>query len=193
MGHLFEGFEEYQEYLQSTGKSNHTTRAYLLDLQVFAIRFRRSNGEDFSSPAVDPRDITEHRGYLLRTAAGSATENRRLVSLRRIFKWAQRRRLVDESPFDMLERVYVREQSQQEIAPRWLDSSEQLALLRTVRKGAQSQGQAWAQPNGISTSIDKDPGANAGDGTHSHSAGVSNAWCLRRPGSLLSRREARPQ
>jgi site-specific recombinase XerD len=138
MDHLFEGFDEYREYLQAAGKSSHTSRAYLLDLQAFAVWFRQSNGEDFSPRAVDPRDITEYRGYMLRTGASPATVNRRLISLRRFFKWAHRYRLVDESPFDMLERVYVREQSQQEIAPRWLDSNEQLALLRAVRKGSQT-------------------------------------------------------
>jgi site-specific recombinase XerD len=109
-----------------------------LDLQAFAAWFRQSNGEDFSPRAVDPRDVTEYRGYLLRTGAASATVNRRLISLRRFFKWAHRHRLVEESPFEVLERVYVREQSQQDVAPRWLDSNEQLALLRAVRKGSQT-------------------------------------------------------
>lgn len=172
MNHPVEGFDEYREYLQTAGKSSHTTRAYLLDLQAFASWFRTSNGEDFSPRAVDPRDITDYRGYLLRTGASSATVNRRLISLRRFFKWAHRRKLIEESPFDLLERVYVREQSLQEIAPRWLDSNEQLALLRAVRKGAQSQAQHQAQPNGVSTSKDEDLGTNAGD---RHSASVSNA------------------
>src|SRR5512133_1206330 len=138
MDHLFEGVDEYREYLQTAGKSSHTTKAYLQDLQAFAAWFRQSNGEDFSPRAVDPKDISEYRGYLLRTGSSSATVNRRLISLRRFFKWAHRRRLVEESPFDMLERVYVREQSHQELAPRWLDSNEQLALLSAVRKGAQA-------------------------------------------------------
>ena len=137
MDHLFEEFDEYRQYLQTAGKSSHTTRAYLQDLQAFAAWFRTSNGEEFSTRAVDPRDITEYRGYLLRTGVSSATVNRRLISLRRFYKWAHRRRLVEESPFDMLERVYIREQSQQDIAPRWLDSNEQLALLRAIRKGGQ--------------------------------------------------------
>lgn len=136
--HLFEGYDEYSEYLQTAGKSHHTTRAYLQDLQAFAAWFGLSNGEDFSPRAVDPKDITEYRGYLLRTGVSSATVNRKLISLRRFFKWAHRRRLVEESPFDMLERVYVREQSQQEIAPRWLDGTEQLALLRAARKGSRA-------------------------------------------------------
>jgi integrase/recombinase XerC len=139
MNQSFEGYDEYREYLQTAGKSSHTTRAYLQDLQAFVAWFRTSNGEECSPRAVDPRDITEYRGYLLRTGVSPATVNRRLISLRRFFKWAHRRRLVEESPFDLLERVYVREQSQQEISPRWLDSNEQLALLRAVRKGAQAQ------------------------------------------------------
>ncbi len=138
LSQLFEGYDDYRVYLQIAGKSIHTTRAYLLDLRAFAAWFRTSNGEDFSPRAVDPRDITDYRGYLLRTGLSSATINRRLISLRRFFKWAHRQRLVEESPFEVLGRVYVRDQSQQEIAPRWLDSNEQLALLRAVRKGDQT-------------------------------------------------------
>lgn len=160
MNHPFKGFDEYREYLQTAGKSSHTTRAYLLDLQAFAVWFRTSNGEDFSPPAVDPRDITEYRGYLLRTGASSATVNRRLISLRRFFKWAHRNKLVEESPFEMLERVYIREQSQQEIAPRWLDSKEQLALLRAVRKGAQAKA---AQAKGGQMSKEDEDDANVGN------------------------------
>jgi site-specific recombinase XerD len=171
MSHMFEGYEEYKEYLQTAGKSSHTTRAYLQDLQAFAAWFRTSNGEDFSSRAVDPRDITEYRGYLLRKGSSSATVNRRLISLRRFFQWAHRQRLVEESPFDLLERVYVREQSQQEVAPRWLDSNEQLALLRAVRKGAHARAQA----NGISGSKDEDAGGDSSDGDDGHHISVSNA------------------
>jgi integrase/recombinase XerC len=142
-------YQEYKGYLQSTGKSSHTNKAYLQDLRAFANWFGTSSGEDFSPRAVDPRDITEYRGYLLRTGTMPATVNRRLISLRRFFKWAHRQRLVEESPFDMLERVYVREQSQQEIAPRWLDGNEQFALLRAVRKGVQASGQEARAGNTI--------------------------------------------
>ncbi len=164
MNHLFEGFDEYREYLQKAGKSSHTTRAYLQDLQAFATWFRTSNGEEFSPRAVDPRDITEYRGYMLRKGVSSATINRRLISLRRFFKWAHRQRLVEDSPFDMLERVYVREQSSQEIAPRWLDGNEQLALLRAVRKGRPASGQAGNAVRGS----EGGNGGNGGDGSQSN-------------------------
>jgi hypothetical protein len=36
MNPWFEGYDEYQEYLRTAGKSSHTTRAYLLDLRAFA-------------------------------------------------------------------------------------------------------------------------------------------------------------
>ncbi len=167
MNHRFEGYDEYREYLQTAGKSNHTTRAYLLDLQSFAAWFRTSNGEDISPRAVDPRDITEYRGYLLRTGVSPATVNRRLISLRRFFKWAHHQKLVDESPFEMLERVYVREQGQQEVAPRWLDANEQLALLRAVRKGSQTEqigqsGQA-GKHTGANQGSDNGGGSERGD------------------------------
>lgn len=161
--------QEYKGYLQSTGKSSHTTRAYLQDLQAFAFWFRTSSGEDLSPRAVDPRDITEYRGYLLRTGTKPATVNRRLISLRRFFKWAHRQRLVEENPFDMLERVYVREQSSQEIAPRWLDGNEQLALLRAVRKSGQGQASGRAGNAGNAGKID-----TGGDGGQSSEGSESS-------------------
>ena len=71
------------------------------DLQAFALWFQTSNGEVFSPRAVDPRDITEYRGYLLRTGSKSSTINRRLISLRRFFKWAHRRELVTDNPMTL--------------------------------------------------------------------------------------------
>lgn len=84
----------------------------------------------------------------MRTGSKPTTVNRRLISLRRFFKWAHRQRLVDENPFDLLERVYVREQASQEIAPRWLDGKEQLALLRAVRKGSDDSSNRSDGSNG---------------------------------------------
>ncbi len=170
MSHLFEGYHEYGEYLQTAGKSRHTMRAYLQDLQAFVAWFRLSNGEDFSPRAIDPRDITAYRGYLLRSGVSSATVNRRLISLRRFFKWAHRRRLVEESPFDMLERVYVLEQSQQDIAPRWLDSNEQLALLRAVRKGSRASKEGGEGDDSHSSF-----GNDGGNTGNSSDEGISSA------------------
>lgn len=180
MNQWFEGYDEYQEYLQTAGKSNHTSRAYLLDLQSFAAWFRTSNGEDISPRAVDPRDITEYRGYLLRTGVSPATVNRRLISLRRFFKWAHHQKLVDESPFEMLERVYVREQGQQEVAPRWLDANEQLALLRAVRKGSQTDqtgqaGKHTGAKQGSDNGSDKGGGSEEGDDNTSGISSISSA------------------
>jgi site-specific recombinase XerD len=73
--------KDYRHYLERVGKSAHTVKAYLRDLAAFAHWFEQSRSEDFSAKAVDPRDITEYRGYLLRRGSKPATVNRRMVAL----------------------------------------------------------------------------------------------------------------
>jgi integrase/recombinase XerC len=81
---------------------------------------------------VDPRDIREYKGYLVRKGLKPSTINRRLIALRRFFRWAKQEGLVGDNPFEILEQVLLKEQ--RDTAPRWLDRKEQLALLRAVRK-----------------------------------------------------------
>ena len=125
--------EQYRDYLTQVGKSPRTVRAYGDDVASFAKWFEQTTGEGFHPSLVDPRDILEYRGFLLRQGKAPATVNRRLDALRNFFRWAKREKLITDSPFDLLENVSVKEQ--QDIAPRWLDLKEQLALLRAVRKG----------------------------------------------------------
>jgi len=136
---------EYRDYLERVGKSVHTVKAYLRDLTGFVRWFEQTRGEDFTTKAVDPGDIAEYRGYLLRHGSKPATVNRRLVALSRFFKWAVRQKLLSDSPFAALERVQVSTGQQREIAPRWLDESEQLALLRAVRRGGSARDLAVIQ------------------------------------------------
>ena len=124
---------QYRSYLERVGKSPRTVQAYSDDVASFAKWFEQTTGEGLHPSLVDPRDILEYRGFLLRQGKKPATVNRRLDALRNFFRWAKREMLITDSPFDLLENVSVKEQ--QDIAPRWLDSKEQLALLRAVRKG----------------------------------------------------------
>jgi site-specific recombinase XerD len=137
--------KDYRHYLERVGKSTHTVKAYLRDFAVFVHWFEQSRGEEFSAKGVDPGDVTEYRGYLLRHGSKPATINRRLVALSRFFKWAIRQKLVADSPFEALERVQVNTGQQREIAPRWLDENEQLALLRAVRRGGSARDLAVIQ------------------------------------------------
>lgn len=134
---------DYQAYLEQAGKSANTVKAYVHDVTNFAAWFEQTTGDEFAPGIVDPREITDYRGYLLQRGSSPATVNRRLVSLRRHFVWAKKQGMLNESPFEMLERVRVKEQKN--VAPRWLIRSEQLALLRAVRQGENSRDLAIIQ------------------------------------------------
>ena len=124
---------DYRKYLEQAGKSANTVKAYVHDVASFATWFEQTTGDEYAPPVVDPREITDYRGYLLQRGSSPATVNRRLVSLRRHFVWAKKQGMLNESPFEMLERVRVKEQK--DVAPRWLTRREQLAILRAVRQG----------------------------------------------------------
>ena len=124
--------DQYCDHLTSVGKSPRTVKAYGHDLVTFTRWFAQTTGEDFDPQALDPREVQEYKGYLVRRGLKPSTINRRLIALRRFFRWAKQEGLVGESPFDVLEKVLVKEQK--DTAPRWLDPKEQLALLRAVRK-----------------------------------------------------------
>jgi integrase/recombinase XerC len=134
---------DYQEYLEQTGKSANTVKAYVHDVGAFASWFEQTTGDEFAPGIVDPREITDYRGHLLQRGSSPATVNRRLVSLRRFFLWARNRGMSGDTPFEMLERVRVKEQK--DVAPRWLRHKEQLALLRAVRQGENERDLAIIQ------------------------------------------------
>ncbi|KKN21378.1 hypothetical protein LCGC14_0925950 [marine sediment metagenome] len=128
---------QYATYLADSGKSPHTLRAYTQDLANFAAWFEQTTGEAFDPQAVNPRDITEYRGFLITRGRKPATVNRRLVALQRFYRWARRRGHVTDNPFDVLEGVHVKQQ--QGVAPKWLDQKDQNALLRAVRRKRNSR------------------------------------------------------
>ena len=133
----------YQEYLEQAGKSANTVKAYVHDVAAFAAWFEQTTGDEFMPGIVDPREVTDYRGFLLQRGSSPATVNRRLVSLRRYFVWAKKQGMLNESPFEMLERVRVKQQK--DVAPRWLSRKEQLALLRAVRQGENQRDLAIIQ------------------------------------------------
>ena len=125
-------FEIYASHLARTGRSANTTRAYIQDLTHFADWYVQTTGTEFQANLVDSTEIIEYRRYLLQKGRRPKTINRRLVALRRYFKWAKQSRLCLDNPFDILEGYRVNEQKG--VAPKWLDEKEQLALLRSVRQ-----------------------------------------------------------
>jgi integrase/recombinase XerC len=134
---------DYQEYLERTGKSANTVKAYAYDVAAFASWFEQTTGDEFGPGIVDPREITDYRGHLLQRGSSPATINRRLVALRRYFLWAKKQGMISNTPFEMLERVRVKEQK--DVAPRWLTRNDQLALLRAVRQGGKARDLAIIQ------------------------------------------------
>jgi integrase/recombinase XerC len=125
---------EYREHLERAGKSANTVKAYVHDVGDFAAWFEQTTGEGFAPKIVDPREVTEYRGWLQRKRYAPATVNRRLIALRRFFDWARKQGRAPSSPFELLEGVRVKEQK--DTAPRWLTRNEQLALLRAARRGS---------------------------------------------------------
>jgi site-specific recombinase XerD len=135
--------QTYTKHLQATDKSMHTVKAYRHDLTGFAQWFAQATGEAFDPQAIGPREITEYRSYLLTRGKQPATVNRRLVALQRFYKWAQQQGHTTINPFEVLEGVRVKQQ--QGIAPKWLDSHQQLALVRAVRKGKSTRDLAMIE------------------------------------------------
>jgi site-specific recombinase XerD len=135
--------DQYREYLVRVGKSPHTVKAYSQDLTAFARWFEQTNGEDFSPRVIDPRDIQDYKGHLMVRGRAPATINRRLIALRGFFRWAKQEGLAGGNPFEIIEKVLVKQQ--QDTAPRWLDRKEQLALLRAVRKAESKRDLAIIQ------------------------------------------------
>ena len=116
--------------LEAEGVSPHTVRAYGADLRAWAKWCDQTTGGQ-ALTAADPRDIRDYLGYMVRQGLKPATINRRLNAIRRFYKWATRKGLADDNPFDDL-RVGVKAQKQ--TAPKWLTEKEQRRLLRAVRE-----------------------------------------------------------
>lgn len=125
--------ETYTQHLTTVGKSAHTVKAYAHDLGGFAQWFMQTTGETFDPQAIGPRDIGEYRSYLLTRGKKPATVNRRLVALQRFYQWSQKHGHATNNPFEALEGFRIKQQ--QNIAPKWLDEHQQMALLRAVRRG----------------------------------------------------------
>jgi site-specific recombinase XerD len=121
----------FKTHLEKSNKSPHTVKAYTGDLRAFVVWWETAMGEDFGPQAVDPLDIQEYRRELQRQGRKPATINRKLDALRQFYKWAKRTGAVSDTPFDILENIYIK---QQQHAPKWLDRSQQRALIRAVRE-----------------------------------------------------------
>ena len=124
--------EQYQTHLTEAGKSEHTVRAYGHDLASFIRWWEQTTGDRFQPKVVVHRDILDYRSFLQQRGRAPATINRRLNGLRKFFQWTRRQQLTPDSPFDLIETIFVKQQN--DTAPAWLDPNQQLALIRAIRK-----------------------------------------------------------
>lgn len=135
--------EQFQEYMIVAGKSTHTVRAYSQDLQAFVRWFEQAIGDPFTPRAVDPGDLHDYKNYLVRQGLRPATINRRLKALVTFFRWAKRRQLVTDSPFEIVEAIFVKEQK--DTSPHWLERQEQRAIVRAARESGSKRDHAIIQ------------------------------------------------
>lgn len=135
--------DQYSIYLDRAGNRPNTVLAYTQDVVRFGEWFLTTTGRPFHPQAVDPRDIGEYRGHLLQRNKKPATINRGLIALKRYFAWALREGHSTDSPFEVLERFLVKEQT--DTSPRWLTHKQQRALIRSVREGQSRRDMAIVQ------------------------------------------------
>ena len=116
--------------LEAEGVSPNTVKAYGQDLRAWAKWYDQTTGGQ-ALTAADPRDIRDYQGYMVRKGLKPATINRRLNAMRRFYRWAVRKGLAHDNPFDGLK---VGVKAQKQTAPKWLTEKEQRRLLRAVRQ-----------------------------------------------------------
>lgn len=99
-----EGVQKYLNYLRAVKNSSvHTLRNYGMDLEGFKAFLEAQRNAPFLLADVDKRAI---RGYLAAMGAKNATKKtvlRRLSSLRSLFKFLVKERLVEHNPLDEID------------------------------------------------------------------------------------------
>lgn len=121
---ILNGFERR---LVETDRGN-STRSYVGD----AIRFGNwMEGRAGYIKQACPLDLVQYRNYLQAEGKSPATINRALISLRLLYSWLKSLGEVADNPVDDIKSVAVAAPP----APKWLDRSQQAALMRAVRGG----------------------------------------------------------
>ena len=115
-------------FLDGHDFSPNTRRAFANDLRKFASWFTTSNREPFAVGRVTVRDITDFRSWLRKDQEqATATVNRCLVTIRRLFAW-----LVDQGHVKTNPAKKVKELRHQTLAPKGMEKSNVRRLLREV-------------------------------------------------------------
>jgi len=122
-----EGFIRYQK---AADKSDLTLKSYQSDLVIFAQWFEQANGESLRLHKVTPTDLRQYKQHLDQSGFKPQTINRRLCCLKYFLEWGWKTKKISyRLPSPKLVK-------QMRSAPKWLDKTEQNALLRHMERYA---------------------------------------------------------
>lgn len=131
---------QFEVYLKSTDRTS-SAQFYCSDLKKFTTWFETRYGS-FDPAAITPLDLVEYRSYLQSNGgrsthahpspqpAAPATVNRALISLSIFCQWAQEQGIMVTNPSKGIKSIAV-----EELAPHWLNRSQQAAFVRAVQAG----------------------------------------------------------
>jgi site-specific recombinase XerD len=121
----------YEDYLKEQGKSIHTIKSYLNDIQAFY----QDNKIEMNCPVVSS-DIRKWIDDMLNPQEGKgmsvATINRRLNSLRSFFNWAVKEKIILVNPMEGIRDLKTADEEHENIM--WLTEDEFERLLERMRR-----------------------------------------------------------
>jgi integrase/recombinase XerC len=125
--------ETFTTWLETKDRSPRTIRAYGTGVRDFQTWFEAATGQDLAPELITPLDVRSYRTYLRderRLAVN--TVNSYLAGLRAFAKWALASGRAEHDPTSAIKSLKV-----QQRAPKWLEPSDQYALLRAVEQAVQ--------------------------------------------------------
>ena len=129
-----EWLETFADYLQGRVDdgigSAATVRGYLSDVRIYAGWFMRVNGVAFEPQMLTNTDLRQFRKWTLAQDVSAATWNRRLATLRVLWRWAVREGLV--GTWDIFDGIETRDVG--ELKPKWLGEGEFNRLKRWLEQ-----------------------------------------------------------
>jgi site-specific recombinase XerD len=134
---------KFEEYLRGSGRrfSAQSISAYLADIRMFADWFAKEEGEAFRLNRVTPTAINQFIAYQEKKDAQPLSINRRLSSLRRLFRWAIETGRLRDNPIRDTRNV-----KEEDPGPRWLEHVEQLRLVRAAEKDVAAAANGGGKP-----------------------------------------------
>ena len=128
--------DDFIQSLKEEGRSPHTIKAYISDLNQFAVWLKGTYGEAVFTPgSITKLDVTSYKSYLLSVAQRKpAGINRALSSISAFCDWAIRQGFIQANPADQ-----VPQAKQIKTPPKALSEQDLNRLLRTVYKSGKKR------------------------------------------------------